>query len=380
MLTQSLQHFCGFMRLLWHILNNQKKFKTNKTGKKVHKDMQKNKLWLILAAVIIAIIGLIFWISPKNETTQAQQDATASGATSSASEAQLADGSGSGTSFMSKSQQDTQINCQMTMDSSNRLIVNEQTRNCFEYFITQFGEKNLEQIQADFATYIGKTHKEPALSQILDLWKRYMDYRTRLGDLQAPSINNEDPRYYREIFNSTQNLRKEFFSDYEIEGLFGTENTYHVYTLNRMDVINDKKLSETEKAQKLKALFDELPEDWKENLEQLNKLEDLRKLTADIKARGGSAEEIRTMRMNLVGPEATQRLEVLDTQRADWKSNVNGYLTERDSIMKSSMSDSAKQQAVQQLRDQQFKAKEDQLRLQTFETLHDQGQKLPFND
>ena len=123
-----------------------------------------------------------------------------------------------------------------------------------------------------------------------------------------------------------------------------------------------------------------LPEDWKESLEQINKLDDLRKLTADIKARGGSSEEIRQMRLNLVGPEATQRLETLDTQRSEWKGNVNQYLDERDSIMKSNMSDSAKQQAVQQLRNQHFKSKEDQLRLSTFETVHDQGGKLPFSE
>ena len=343
--------------------------------------MQKNKLWLIIAAVIIAIVALIFWLSPNNPTsdTSQQNQNTALNPNSEANTASASDVA-TGPGFMSKSQQDTQINCQMTTDSSNRLIVNEQTRNCFEYFITQYGEKSLDQIKKDFQTYMQSTHKEPALSQILDLWKRYMDYREALGQLQAPNIDQNDPKYYRAIFTSTQNLRKQHFSDYEIEGLFGTENTYHVYTLNRLDIINDKKLSETEKAKKLKDLFDELPEDWKENLEQINKLEDLRKLSADIKARGGSAEEIRNMRLNLVGPEATQRLERLDTQRLDWKNNVNGYLAERDSIMKSGMSDSAKQQAVQQLRNQHFQSKEDQLRLNTFETLHDQGEKLPFSD
>lgn len=342
--------------------------------------MQKNKLWILAAAVIIAIGALIFWLSPNKGSTPAaentdQQSTLAAGEMASSQAA-----STGGTSFSSRSQQDTEINCQMKLDSSNRLIVNEQTRNCFEYFITQYGEKSIEQIRKDFKTYIDEDYKEPALSLILDLWNRYMDYREKLGSLQAPNLSQDDPQYYRSVFNSTQNLRKQFFSDYEIEGLFGAENTYHIYTLKRLDVINDKSLSEQEKAQKLKALFDELPEEWKENLEQINKLEDLRKLTADIKARGGSAEEIHQMRTNLVGPEATQRLEKLDTQRADWKSNVNSYLSERDSIMKSGMSDDAKQKAVNQLRGQYFKAKEDQLRVNTFETLHDQGEKLPFSE
>ena len=285
-----------------------------------------------------------------------------------------------GAPFFSPSQQDTEINCQIRLDGAQRLIVNEQTRNCFEYFITQYGEKSIDQIKQDFGAYIRQNYKEPALTQILALWSRYMDYRERLGGLQAPDISQDDPQYYRAIYDSMQNLRRQFFSDYEIEGLFGAENTYHEYTLKRMEVMNDKTLNEGEKAGKLKALFDELPQDWKENLEQLNKLEDLRKLTADIKARGGSAEEIRQMRTSLAGPEAAQRLEALDTQRADWKNKVNGYLNERDSVMKSGMSDDAKQKAVQQLRQQHFNKSEEQLRVSTFESIHDQGGKLPFSE
>ena len=341
--------------------------------------MQKHKLWIFILLALTIIISLIVWLRPQSGTSSdthgTQPQSTSLQNSSSAQFAtQLP-------SFSSLSQQDTEINCQMQLDASNRLIVNEQTRNCFEYFITQFGEKILEQIKQDFKSYISQNHQEPALSQILDLWTRYLDYRQALGQLTPPTgIDQEDPAYYRSIYSSTQNLRKTFFSNYEIEGLFGTENTYHEYTLDRMQILADQKLSEAEKAQRLKDLFEQLPEDWQENLEQLNKLDDLRKLTADIKARGGSSEEIRQMRLNLVGPEATQRLENLDSERAHWKSSVNSYLTERDSILNSNLSDSAKQQAIQTLRQLQFKTPEERLRLETFEQVHDQGGKLPFPD
>src|SRR5690606_18419900 len=103
--------------------------------------------------------------------------------------------------FASPSQQDTEINCHMQFDSSSRLIVNEPNRNCLEYFITQYGEKTLEQIQQDFKTYIAQNHKEPALSQILDLWDRYIQYRQGLGELTPPSgLDQEDSAYYRSIY------------------------------------------------------------------------------------------------------------------------------------------------------------------------------------
>jgi len=42
------------------------------------------------------------------------------------------------------------------------------------------------------------------------------------------------------------------------------------------------------------------------------------------------------------------------------------------------MSEAAKDQAIQQLRQQYFNNAQEQLRVETFETVHDQGGKLPF--
>lgn len=338
---------------------------------------RKSTLWIAVVIGLIIILGLIFWLKPNDKTTNSDHNSTAvSQQAGQLANAQLS--ASEATSFASKSQQDTQINCQIRVDGSNRLIVNEQTKDCFEYFITQYGEKPLEQIKTDFLAYTKSNYQDPVRSQLSDLWGRYIDYRGKLGEIQQPTAEKDSAEFYQQIIQSTQNLRKKFFSDYEIQGLFGTQDTYDQYTVDRLKILDDKKLSATEKAAKLKDLFNKLPEDWKENLQQLNQLEDLRKLTSEIKARGGSAEELHQMRTNLVGPEATQRLENLDVQRGDWKNKVNQYLTERDTIMKSSMSDSAKQSAVTQLKSQKFANKQEQLRLETFETVHDQGGKLPF--
>ena len=347
--------------------------------------MQKNRKLLAgicVVGVLIAVIAFIIWLKPQDGTSPvADVNATQSSAEQSSlsTEKPFQQNSATG-SFASPSQQDVQINCQLSIDASNRLIVNEGTKNCFEFFITQYGEKTIEQIKNNFSAYAKATYQEPLLGQLIDLWTRYIQYREQLGSLEAPNIDKEQAGYYKAIFSSMKNLRKKFFSDYEIEGLFGIEDTYNDYTLARMAVMDDKNLSSTEKAEKLKALFEQLPEDWKDNLKQLSQLEDLRKLTAEIKVKGGSAEELREMRMNLVGAEATQRLESLDTERSHFKSNVTRYLSERDSIVKSNMSDAAKEAAIQQLRAKNFSNPQEQLRLQTFESLHDQGGKLPFAD
>lgn len=342
--------------------------------------MQKKKLCLILAVILVILLGFLIWLAPSASTgSNPRENPLSAAATENSSLGHRTTAPPSSQQpFVSTSQQDTEINCQISLDQANHLVVDERTRNCFEYFITQYGEKQIEQIKQDFAAYITQSYQAPAATQILDLWSRYLDYRVQLGNLKEPNLNQQEPEYYRKVFALTQNLRQQFFSDYEITGLFGAENVYHEYTLNRMSILADATLNEVQKAQKLKQLFAQLPEDWKENLEQLSKLEDLRKLTSDLKARGGSPEELRQMRMNLVGVETTQRLEQLDQERGQWKSRVNDYLAQRDQILQSQMSESAQQRAIQQLRQQQFENPQEQLRLGTFETTHDTGGKLPF--
>ena len=345
--------------------------------------MQQNRklvLGLLISLIVIVIVAFILWLKPSHSTSTSNTGKNAEQSLENSTVLANQDPSQAATSFASRSQQDIQVNCQIQVDGSNRLIVNEATKNCFEFFITQYGEKSIEQIKTDFIAYAKTSYKEPLLSQLIDLWTRYMQYREQMGNIDTPNIDKEQAGYYKAIFDSMKNLRKKFFSDYEAEGLFGIEDTYNDYTIARMEVLNNKKLTEAEKAQKLKDLFKDLPEDWKENLQQLSQLEDLRKLTAEIKARGGSAEELHQMRSNLVGPEATQRLETLDSTRSQWKGRVDSYLNERDSIVNSNMSDSAKQTAIQQLRSKNFSNAQEQLRIETFEKVHDQGGKLPFSD
>lgn len=339
--------------------------------------MQKKVWWCVLGFFILGLIACVYWLSPDSKNTPVQM--SESKAQNLASSPYTDHSSLNEDAYHSKSQQDTEVNCQLKIDSSQHLVVNSQTRDCFEYFITQYGENDLEQIKIHFGKFIQGQYLEPARSQIMDLWTRYLKYREQLAQIQAPSAKQQDKNYFQKIFNSIQDIRKRFFSASEIEGLFLSEDIYQNYTLDRMQILEDSSLSEIEKARKLKERFEELPEDWQHNLQELSKLDDLHTLTKQIKARNGSAEELRQMRTALVGAEATQRLETLDTQRNAWQQRVISYLDGRDEIIKSNMSDSAKNQAIQQLRQQQFNSSQEQLRLRTFETVHDQGGELPFN-
>lgn len=337
-------------------------------------------IWTGVLGLVVLVTLLVMWLRPAASSAQ-RSDVTATQLSAASAVLPSAQNAANTTMpFSSTSQRDTEINCQLKRDGSNRLVVNEQTRNCFEYFLTQYGEKSIAQIDQDFKAYLAASLTDPALSQTTDLWQRYLKYREALGTLPEPAGPKNELAYFQSVFASRMALRQRFFSAPEIEGLFGSEDLYNQYTLNRMRILNNNALSDVEKAKQLRALFDQLPTDWKANLEQLSTLDDLRQLTASIKRKGGSAQELHDMRTQLVGPEATTRLENLDTQRTAWKATVTQYLDARQSILDSSMSDSAKQKAIESLRNSTFSRQQDQVRIQTFETAKDRGQRLPLTE
>lgn len=333
-----------------------------------------------LVSMACSLALVIYWLQPAapNTTQQATTQTTGTqydALTQKVSHPTVA----TKQNFSSASQADTEINCQLTF-ANQQLVVNENVKNCFEYFISQYGERDISKIKQEFKDYIQQQYDAANSTQILDLWSRYLNYREQLSQISAPQAAPDSLEYLKAIFQTTANLRATVFSPIEIEGLFGQENIYDEYTINRTAILQNKSLNETAKANQLNALLKNLPTDLQQQLEQLNTLENLRQLSADIKARNGSPAEIRQMRLNLVGEAATQRLEQLDKQRVDWKSQVTQYLDQRDEILHSGLSDVAKQQAIQQLKNKQFTTPEQQLRLNTFEQQHDKGGALPFSE
>jgi lipase chaperone LimK len=120
-------------------------------------------------------------------------------------------------------------------------------------------------------------------------------------------------------------------------------------------------------------LLNTLPPQLKESVQTLNKYQELTTFTEDWKKRGGKPEELRALREQIVGAEATERLEALDQERADWDARINSYLQQRDAINKNpALSDAERQRQLTEIKTKDFNEQE-RVRVQAFETMHDQG-------
>jgi len=175
---------------------------------------------------------------------------------------------------------------------------------------------------------------------------------------------------------AVQALRARIFDSETQQAFFAREEAYNQFTLQRLAILQNSQLDDAGKAAAVDQLRNSLPAEMQDTvLPQLQN--ELRQQTARLQAAGAKPEQIRQLRQQLVGAEATQRLEVLDQQRQTWKKRIAQYSTEKAAIENNpGMSASDKRAAIAQLAAENFDERE-QLRLEAAEQLATQNKPQP---
>ncbi|GAC1377037.1 MAG: lipase secretion chaperone [Aquirhabdus sp.] len=344
---------------------------------------KKTALIISLVALLILVIAAIWLLKPKNvdstTTTTTSQSSTQTstklaGMTTATPAKDLVPGP---MPTLAPSLRGTEIDCPLQVDKGGQLVLTIGIRNCFDYFLSSLGEKTEAQLITDIRQYLVTTLPSTALPYALKLLDQYIAYR-HAQTQPSMQVKDQTPDSLQAIVLSLKSLRLKFFTPVESEVFFGNEEAYDQYNINVMRINADKSLSEDQRAKKIAALMDQMPPALAESMRPMMQYAELQKLTKEIQARGGSAEELHQMRTSLVGPEATGRLEKLDEENTNWQKQLNSYLQARAQI-KASVSDEVnRQQAITALRNQTFSSPEDRIRAQTYETMRDKGDNRVF--
>src|SRR5690554_5261066 len=240
----------------------------------------------------------------------------------------------------------TEVDGELLVDARGNLVLTSQVRHLFDYFLSLIGEESSQQARQRIRDHLTAQLDEPARSQALELLETYLDYQYQLVDLEArfPVAERLEDLLARE--QAVQQLRARLFSREAHEAFFAGEEIYNNFTLERLTIQQDPSLSDREKGLAIEALRENLPEEMQQLLvPQIQN--DLRDQTLALREAGASEAEVRQLRMNMLGPEATERLEELDQRRAEWRQRVERFNDERESILSQpGLADSERQAAV----------------------------------
>ncbi|MDN2667163.1 lipase secretion chaperone [Vibrio sp. 14N.309.X.WAT.E.F5] len=231
------------------------------------------------------------------------------------------------------SQQDTEID-------------NASAKDMMEYFVSGNTELTLEDIRDNVAK-----HHEQSQVAIVDeaLFAKYLEYKSALTSLDVQfdttSISAED---LRALNQALLDLQAQFFSESEISILFTHDNKMREIALEKL-LLKQEGLDELEYQQRLESYLSEQP-DYVQTSHQ-NQV-----LLPQLSSSEGLDEQGKYLkRSELVGEEATQRLEALDQQRADFDGALDIYFVERNDILNdSALSEIEQKETIAQLRETHF--------------------------
>ena len=341
--------------------------------------MKKGMMLGLAALLLLLIAGGIHFFSSGNDPAE-QQGAVAmqSGAAGSVMSAHQPPATfTTGLESLPGSLQGTEVDGELEVDAGGHLKITNGVRRVFDYFLSAIGEEPLESILARIRAYIRSKLPALAAGEAERLLDNYIAYKRGLAGVQqaqAASDGSIDIAAVRYQMQQVQALRSQYFTPEVVAAFFGDEDAYDRYTLSRLDVMQNKNLSATQRAQQLAALEQQLPVSIQESMKTVNQYQNLEALTADWKKRGGSAAELRQIRENLVGAEATDRLETLDKDRAAWGQRMDAWYGERAAILaNTSLSEADRQRQLDQLRNSRF-SEEERLRVESLEHIHDRGE------
>lgn len=336
---------------------------------------QRRRVGLAVLSVVVLATGWLAWHHGVTQPVGVKASVAgadwikpgADGAGAEAGQAQPA--LRSGLEALPRSLAGTDVDGGAQADAGGHLKLDRGLRHLFDYFLSLVGEEPLGRVRARIVAYLQSHLPASAAAEGVNLLDRYLAYETdrgkqgKLGDGESDlGLSSLSQRMVL-----IQTLRQRYFSAAERHAFFGDEEAFDQYTLKKLAVMQDSSLSAVDKAQRLRQLVDTLPADLRANLTALDSYEDLQAVTVDWKARGGAPEALHQARMQLVGAEATARLESLDLQRAQWAQRVQAYQAQKARVMAdASLSSLQREQAVQQLLARTFNEQE-RLRVATWD-------------
>ncbi len=338
-------------------------------------------LIIVITVVIVITAVIILWFKPnQSDITTSQAVSTVDNDSSStmanrsdndndvkASSTQNNDRFITGLENLPRSLQGTDVDGEIIIDENQQLVVTEGLRRLFDYFLSALGEEDEATIFARVESYIRSFVPEPAASQAIVIFNRYIDYlkampeiEKRYGNLQLQTTQNGelDLNMVAQQKQDVAKLRQQYFDTQTITAFFGAEDEYDDYSIAMINIEQNKLLSDEQKAAAQQDYISRMPDNMtKANIEQQANLNSLMRRTEQMKAQGATPEALYNMRRELVGAAAAGRLAQLDKEDADFDQRFSQYQTQKQLLEQNANSTQSRAQ-IEQLEQQLFSVTE----------------------
>lgn len=209
--------------------------------------------------------------------------------------------------------------------AGGQLLLGPQLLRRFDYWLTTYGERPLDAIEADVRRDMADELHADALAQAMSLWKAYVAFKAELARLPAlPSGTLEADSLAQQV-QAVRAVRARHFNAVQVQALFAEEDADDDLALARLRIQQDTTLTAAERARRLADLQARLTPAQREAEAAPLVHQTVREAVEAARAQGADAAEVQALRARLVGPEAAARLAALDDAEAAWHARVQRY-------------------------------------------------------
>ncbi len=271
----------------------------------------------------------------------------------------------------------TEVPDGLQVDAQGRLIATMQLRDIFDYFLSSLGEEDLDTLVARIRAYLSNNLPEAAAFEANRILDGYLAWRDNLASIQEAggvSASELDLQAVRAQQDAVRASCQRFLDAQVCAVFFAEQQLRDDYDIARIAILQDDSLSANEKAARVASLTAALPAPMQQQIDAVTRYQTLQAITTSLQQEGGDAAALRTVREQVVGVEAADRLEQLDQQRAQFNARIDQWLMERGALLANTgLSATDRDAQISRLRAQRFSA-EELTRVQALERIHDTGQ------
>jgi len=249
----------------------------------------------------------------------------------------------------------------LAVGAGGDLVIDENLRRFFDYYLTALGEETIDEIRARLEAEIERRLPERAAKQARELLARYLELRSALADL------GEKEGDLAQRVAEIRQLRRRLLGDEAATRMFVTGDALTDVELERQSLAAAN-LGDEERARRMAEAEAKLPEPLRVIREKAEAPVVSMKHEEALRQSGASAADIQAYRTARFGPEAAVRLSALDDRRAAWQGRVDAFRAARAEIEAAVPDVTLRNQRVAELVDSTFSGSE-HIRIEALERI-----------
>lgn len=257
---------------------------------------------------------------------------------------------------------DTEIAGKIRVDENGNLMIDDELKSYFDYFLSSVGQVTPEQAIRRLHLMFAKHLPPEAAQQAMETLEGYLGFKEAMFDLMAEPIDKEragnDPQYRVDrleyALTTLQDLRRDHMDPAAADAFFKEEEAYANYNLANQKIALDTSLTVEERRELRAQARANMPEDMAEIAErqetQAHKQQGLQQLIRD----GASVDEISQYAYENFSPEEAQGITEHYQQEVQMKQQYAVYREQVEALKQQGLSEADLKQATDELAHQYF--------------------------